>query len=164
MDSVLPSVLGITVLLLSALMLGRSGFTSFRVMSDSWQNAEAQSVERLHSDIAITSAVRTGSSVDVVIENHGTTPVVDYSKVDVVVQYASGGITFAKYLPFTTASPQPDDTWTVVSIMNDVVDPRVLNGGENMTIRLQLNPAPDTASNWLQVTTEQGISASALFN
>lgn len=164
MDSVLPSLLGITMLLLSSLMLGRSGFLSFRVLSDSWQHAQAHSVERLRSDIAITSAVLTGNTVDVVIENQGATPLVDYSKVDVVVQYASGGIIYAKYLPFTTASPQPDDSWVVVSITNDVVDPRVLDGGENMTIRLQLNPAPDTASNWLQVTTEQGISASALFN
>ena len=86
------------------------------------------------------------------------------SKVDVVVQYDSGGISYAKYISFTTAVPQPDDTWSVVSIVNDVIDPRVLNTGESLTIRLQLNPAPDTASNWLQVTTEQGFSASALFN
>jgi len=164
MDNVLPSVLGITVLLLSSLMLGRSGFASFRVLSDSWHNVEQQSVERLHSAISITSADRTAGDVDVVIQNSGATPVVDFSKVDVVVQYDSGGISYAKYISFTTTVPQPDDTWSVVSIVNDVIDPRVLNTGERMTIRLQLNPAPDTASNWLQVTTEQGVSASALFN
>ena len=164
MDSVLPSLLGITVLVLTSLMLGRSGFTSFRVLSDSWQKAQAQSVARLHSDIAITSAIRTGGEMDVVVENRGTTPMVDFSKVDVVAQYDSGGIIYAKYLTFTTAAPQPDDTWSVVSIMNDVVDPHVLDGGESMTIHLKFNPAPDTTSNWLQITTEQGISASALFN
>lgn len=164
MDSILPSVLGITVLLLSSLMLGRSGFESFRVLSDSWRNAEHQSVERLHSVISITSAGRTAGAVDVVIQNSGATPVIDFSRMDVVVQYDSGGISYAKYISFTTAVPQPDDTWSVVSIVNDVVDPRVLNTGESMTIRLQLNPAPDTVSNWLQVTTEQGFSASALFN
>src|SRR3990172_5593030 len=161
MDSVLPSVLGITVLLLSSLMLGRSGFASFRVLSDSWRNAEQQSVERLHSVISITSANRSAGGGDVVIQNSGATPVIDFSKVDVVVQYDSGGISYAKYISFTTAVPQPDDTWSVVSIVNDVIDPRVLNTGESLTIRLQLNPAPDTVSNWLQVTTEQGFSASA---
>ena len=164
MDSVLPSVLGITVLFLSSLMIGRSGLTSFRVMSDSWQRAEEHSVERLQSDISITSANRTGGEVDLVVLNDGATPVVDFSKVDVVVQYSSGGISYAKYLPFTTDAPPPDDTWGVVAIVNDVVDPRVLNYGESLTMRLQLNPAPDTASNWVQVTTEQGVSASAVFN
>ena len=164
MDSVLPSVLGITVLLLSSLMIGRSGLTSFGVLSDSWQRAEERSVERLQSDIFITSANRTGGEVDLVVQNNGATPVVDFSKVDVVVQYSSGGISYAKYLPFTTDDPPPDGTWGVVAIVNDVVDPRVLNYGESLTMRLQLNPAPDTASNWVQVTTEQGVSASAVFN
>ena len=164
MDSVLPSVLGITVLLLSSLMIGRSGFTSFRVLSDSWQRAEERSVERLQSDISITSANRTGGEVDLVVQNNGATPVVDFSKVDVVVQYSSGGISYAEYLPFTTDDPPPDGTWGVVAIVNDVVDPRVLNYGESLTMRLQLNPVPDTASNWVQVTTEQGVSASAVFS
>jgi hypothetical protein len=51
-----------------------------------------------------------------------------------------------------------------VAIVNDVIDPRVLNTGESMTLRVLLNPAPDTASNWLQVTSEQGVSTSAVFN
>jgi archaellum component FlaF (FlaF/FlaG flagellin family) len=164
MDSVLPSVLGITVLLTSSLLLGRSGFASFRTMTDSWQQAEQQSMERLHSDITITSVNRTGGEVDVTVQNTGATSVVDFSKVDVVVQYSSGGTSYVKYIAFTTDSPPPDDMWGVVAIVNDVVDPRVLNSGESMTLRVQLNPAPDTASNWLQVTTEQGFSASSVFN
>jgi hypothetical protein len=163
MDSVLPSLLGITVLVLSSLLLGKSGFTSFRVLSDSWQSAEHRSVERFHSDIAITSTNTSGGQVDIVIENSGSTPVADFSRMDVVVQYSSGGVSYTKYLPFTIDLPQPDDSWTVLVINNDVVDPRVLNDGEEMTVRLVLNPAPDTLANWVQVTTEQGISASAVF-
>jgi hypothetical protein len=164
MDSVLPSVLGITALLLSSLVLGRSGFTSFRVLSDSWQGATKQSIQRLQSDIAITSVSRNGGGVDLVIKNDGVTPMVDFSKVDVVVQYNSGNVTYAKYIPFTIATPQPDDTWQVLAIVDDVVDPRVLNTGESMSIRIELNPVPDTANNWIQITTEQGISTSAMFS
>lgn len=164
MDSILPSLFGIAVLLTSSLMLGRSGFTSFRVMSDSWQRAEERSMERLHSDISITSAVLTGAELDLTVQNEGATPVIDFSKVDVVVQYGAGGISYAKYLPFTTDVPQPDDTWSVLAIINDVVDPRVLNYGESMSLKLLLNPAPDTPGNWVQMTTEHGVSASAAFN
>jgi hypothetical protein len=164
MDSILPSVFGITILLTSALLLGRSGFTSFRVMTDSWQQAESRSMERLHSDITITSAVRTGGEVDLTVQNNGSTPVIDFSKMDVVVQYSAGGVSYAKYIAFTADVLQPDDTWTVVAITNDVVDPRVLNYGESMSLTLLLNPAPDTPSNWVQVTSEQGVSAAAAFN
>jgi hypothetical protein len=164
MDSILPSVLGITVLLTSSLLLGRSGFASFETLTDSWQQAERDSIERLHSEIEITSVIRTGGEIDVTVQNNGATSVVDFSKVDVVVQYSSAGTAYVKYIPFTTTSPPPDDMWGVVAIVNDVIDPRVLNSGESMTIRVQLNPAPDTASNWLQVTTEQGFSASATFS
>lgn len=164
MDSILPSLFGITVLLTSALLLGRSGFASFGVLSDSWREAETHSMERLQSDIAITSAVRTGNQLDLTIQNEGSTPVVDFSRVDVLVQYSAGGTPYAKYIPFTTDLPQPDDTWSVLAIVNDVIDPRVVNYGESMSVRILLNPAPDTASNWVQVTSEQGVSASAAFN
>lgn len=164
MDSILPSLFGITILLTSWLLLGRSGFTSFRVLSDSWQQAESRSMERLHSDITIMSAVRTGGQVDLVVRNDGSTPVIDFSKVDIVVQYSAGGIAYAKYVGFTTEVPQPDDTWSVVAIVDDVVDPRVLNTGESLALKLMLNPVPDTPTNWVQVTTEQGVSAAAAFN
>jgi hypothetical protein len=88
MDSVLPSVLGITVLIVSSLVLGRSGFTSFRVLSDSWQRAEEQSIERLQSDISITSINRTANEVDVTVQNDGATPAIDFSKMDLVIQTA----------------------------------------------------------------------------
>ena len=164
MDSILPSLFGITVLLTSSLLLGRSGFTSFRVMTESWQQAETSSMERLHSDISITSAVRTGPELDLVVQNEGGTPVIDYSKMDVLVQYSAGGVSYAKYISFTNELPQIDDTWRVVAIVNDVVDPRVLNSGESMSVKLQLNPEPDTSANWVQVTTEHGVSAAAAFN
>lgn len=164
MDSILPSLFGITILLTSTLLLGRSGFTSFRVLSDSWQQAEERSIERLHSDIAVTSAVRTGPELDLTVQNNGATPAIDFSKMDIVVQYSAGGISYAKYIAFTTDVVQPDDSWTVVAIMNDVVDPRVLNYGESMSLKIMLNPEPDTPSNWVQVTSEQGVSASAAFN
>jgi hypothetical protein len=164
MDSILPSLFGITVLLTSSLLLGRSGFTSFRVMTESWQQAESNTMERLHSDISITSAVRSGAEVDIVVQNDGATPVIDFSKMDVLVRYSAGGTIYDKYIAFTNELPQADDTWRVIAIVNDVVDPRIVNSGESMSAKVLLNPAPDVAGNWIQVTTEHGVSASTAFN
>ena len=164
MDSILPALLAVTILILASLFIGKSSFTSFQVLGESWQDAEERSIERVRSDISITSISASGPSVDVVVRNDGATPVVDFSRMDVVVQYTSGGSSFITYVDFTTQStPQPDGTWRVLSISDDVIDPGILNTGESMTMRVRLIPAPGIGSHWLQVTTELGISASSFF-
>lgn len=164
MDSILPALLAVTILVLASLTLGRSSFTSFSVLGDSWQAAEEQSIERVRSDIRLGSISVNGADVDVVVDNDGATPVIDFSRMDVVVQYTSGIDSYIKYVDFTTESaPQPDDTWRVLFVSNDVIDPGVMNMGESMTIRIRLNPSAGSGSHWLQVTTELGISASSFF-
>ncbi len=106
------------------------------------------------------------SDVDVVVRNDGATPVVDFSRMDVVVQYTSGANNgLIEYIDFTPqASPQPGPAWRVVSISNDVIDPSVLNTAESMTLRTRLFPALGTSTNnWIQVTTELGISSASFF-
>ncbi len=106
------------------------------------------------------------TDVDFTIQNDGATTVVDFSQMDVVVQYTLDGNVYADYGVFTTASsPQPSDTWRAISISNDGIDPRVLNTNESLNGMLRVFPAvgTGTTTNWLQVTTELGISASSLF-
>ena len=105
------------------------------------------------------------TDIDFTIQNDGATAVVDFSQMDVVVQYTLASTTYADYGVFTlSSSPQPSDTWRALSISNDVIDPRVLNTGESLNGVLRVFPAVGTGtSNWLQVTTELGISASSFF-
>lgn len=105
------------------------------------------------------------SDVDIVVANDGATALVDFSRMDVVAQYQSPSALVIKYIDFSaTISPQPSDTWTVLSVNDDVIDPRVVNTNESMTARLRLFPALGVGtSNWLQVTTELGISASTFY-
>ncbi len=105
------------------------------------------------------------TDIDFTIQNDGATAVVDFSQMDVVVQYTLASNTYADYGVFTlSSSPQPSDTWRAISISNDVIDPRVLNTGESLNGTLRVFPAVGTGtSNWLQVTTELGISASSFF-
>jgi hypothetical protein len=68
------------------------------------------------------------------------------------------------YVPYSTSSPLPDNTWTALVITDDVIDPGVLNNGESVTIQVRLNPPVGTpTSNWTQVSTELGVSASSFF-
>ena len=164
MDTILPGLLALAILLLASLSLGQSGLSSFETLGASWQDAEQRTIERARSDIVITSINQGSGIVDVVVRNDGDTPVSDFSHMDVVVQYQAGATNYIKYIAFTTQStPQPDDTWRVLSISNDVIDPGVLNTAESMTVRVTLNPAPSGGNHWLQITTELGISASSFF-
>ena len=106
------------------------------------------------------------SDVDVTVRNDGATPIVDFSRMDVVLQYTTGGSNVLnKYVDFTIdTAPQPAPNWLPVSVSDDVIDPGILNTGESLLIRARLFPAVGTGtSNWLQVTTELGISASLFF-
>lgn len=169
MDSVLPALLAVSVMLLATLMVGQHGFDSFNLLSDSWRDAEERSIERIQTDITITDITVLGPNVDVTVRNDGETKIVEFDRMDLVIQYTSGtmlgGFTnHIRWLPYTTDSPQPDNTWTVLSVADDVIDPGVLNAGESMNLRVRLAPAVGTpTSNWLQVTTELGISASMFF-
>jgi hypothetical protein len=169
MDSILPALLAVTVLVLASMSLGQSSFNSFQALGDSWQEAEERSIDRLQSDISITSVTVAGPLAEVVIRNDGETPIVDFSRMDVVVQYTSGDIVSGfgnnmVYVPYSDVSPLPDNTWTALVITDDVIDPGVLNNGESLTIQARLNPAVGTpTSNWVQVSTELGVSASSFF-
>ena len=163
MDSILPALLAVSILVLASLTLGRSSFSSFNTLTDAWQDAEEQTVERVQSDISITSVAVLGPIVDVTIRNDGATSLVDYSRMDVVIQYTSGTDSYVKYIDFTAEVLQPDDTWQVVSISDDVIDPGIVNSSERLNIRIKLNPAVGSGSHWLQVTTELGVSASSFF-
>jgi archaellum component FlaF (FlaF/FlaG flagellin family) len=163
-DSILPALLALSVLILASLTLGRSSVTSFSVLGDAWHDAEERSLDRVRTEVGITAVAVNGADVDVTLSNTGATPLVDFSRMDVVVQYTASGTNYIKYVDFTTESlPQPDDTWRVLSVSDDVVDPGVLNTGESLNIRITLNPAVGAGSHWLQVTTELGVSAATFF-
>ncbi len=163
MDNVLPSLLFTIVLIIGSLTMGQSGIDSYQSLGVSWTAAIDLSEERVASDIEVTCTSTGGSDVDVLVRNDGTTSVSDFSRVDVVAQYSSGAQDHIIWLPYT-APPLQSNSWTLLSIADDKIDPGVLNTGETALIRMRLDPAvaPST-TNWVQVTTELGVSASFFF-
>ena len=164
MDNIIPALLALGVLVLASMTLGRSGVSSFSQLGDAWHDAEERSLERVRTEVSVSSVNVSGSDVDVTLRNDGATELVDFSRMDVVVQYTSGAQNYIKYVDFTTDTlTQPDDTWVVTAVSDDVIDPGVLNTGETLHIRIRLNPSVGTGSHWVQVTTELGVSAATFF-
>ncbi len=164
MDSLLPSLVLLGVLLITASRLGGIGVTAYDDLGQSWRDAVVRSELRLASDLSITSVNAKGTDVDVVVRNDGSVTFDEFSNMDVVVQYSTGTETLTKWLPYTNAA-QLNDSWTLLTILDDVTDPGVVNPDESMLMRLCLSPAvgPFTNVNWVQVTNDAGLSAATSF-
>lgn len=162
MDGVLPALLGLTLLLVVSLSVGSSGLQTYQTLGQSWRDAQELSERRVNSDVSIAAINPNGFDVRVTLDNDGTTPIVDYPSMDVVVQYATGSGTIIDWM--TYAAPLQPNSWTVGALLNDGMEPQVLNGGESAILRVCLDPPPAPGStNWLQVTTDLGISAADSF-
>ncbi|MEX0785266.1 MAG: hypothetical protein WD939_01385 [Dehalococcoidia bacterium] len=162
MDGILPSLLGFALLMTVSLTVGSSGLRTYQSLGQSWQDAEELSEQRINSDISIASINPNGFDVSVTLLNEGKTPIVDYSAMDVVVQYSTGSETVIDWV--SHAAPLQPNSWTVGALLNDAFEPRVLNSGESALLQVCLDPAPAAGSiNWLQITTGLGISAADSF-
>jgi hypothetical protein len=68
------------------------------------------------------------------------------------------------WLPHTDSNPPGDNQWTVDSISGDYRNPDIFDGGEEMTIKIHLDPATKVGPNrWLVLSTEAGITYSIYF-
>ena len=162
MDSPLPSVFTLGLLILTTLTIGKSGLATYDTLTTSWAAAEALSEARIASDVTVTSISSDGFDWDVTLRNDGDTPVVDFSQMDLIAQYVSGTGAVSRWLPFSSAL-QPN-SWTIIAIQDDAFETGVFNQGETMQLEVCLDPpVEDTTNNWLQVTTDLGISASRGF-
>jgi archaellum component FlaF (FlaF/FlaG flagellin family) len=112
------------------------------------------------------SAVNT---LEVTLENNGQTKIADFEKWDVIVQYHDGDGTYhTRWLPYT-GGVLGDNQWKVAWIRfngsAEVFDPNVLNPGEQIQIKAQLNPsAGDATTNMVVISTPNGIPVSTYFS
>jgi hypothetical protein len=161
MDSVLGWVVGFGILIAASLTIAFAGTRGFATTSESWKAAVQQSELRLESDIAVTSVASNGFEWDVLVENRGRTAVEDFARLDLIAHYTDATGDQVRWLPFAGAL-QPN-TWTA-AILGDAIGKGVLNEDEILQMTVCIDPpVEDTTLNWLQVTTERGISAARVF-
>jgi hypothetical protein len=167
MESSIPAAVIAAILMVSAMVLARSGHQSFDSLSWSWKTMEARAGERAGTELTIADVKRVsaGLYVDVDLRNDGNTRVADFGGMDVVLEYTAsgGGGDVISWIPYTTG-PLADNTWTVQSIVDDTFDPGILNPGETMLMRIQLNPpVAKPSTNRITIATELGVTVSTTF-
>jgi archaellum component FlaF (FlaF/FlaG flagellin family) len=164
METSIPALLIAAILMITTVVMARSGYSSVDQMGQSWQVMEQRLEERVRTQLTAVSATVDESYTNVTLQlrNDGQTPVADYARMDVVIQYFSeSGTRYARWIPFTTGELQ-SNTWKVESIENDAFEPGVLNPGEVLEIHIRINPAMGAGtSGWVIVSTENGVTVSA---
>ena len=166
METSIPAAVVAAILMVSAVVLARSGYQSFDGLNQAWRTMEARAGEQARTELTITDVRRISSGLylDVDLRNDGDTRVADFSRMDLVLEYTGTGVgTVISWIPYTTG-PLADNTWTVQSIVDDTFDPGILNPGETMLMRIQLNPpVAEPSTNRITIATELGVTVSTTF-
>jgi hypothetical protein len=109
------------------------------------------------------------STVEIILENSGQTKLADFNRWDVIVHYYDDIATYiVEWLPYTEETLD-DNEWEVAWIrLNgeaEVFEPNVLNPGEQIMIRGQLNPSVGAGTtNMAVIATPSGVTASTHFS
>ena len=112
-----------------------------------------------------------GPHVRVALKNTGQTPLADFSRWDVIVQYYGTDNSYhIKRLPYTAGTPG-DNQWALTGIFQDtqtlkpdVFEPGILDVAEQMWLHLKLDPQVGaTSTSWATIATPNGVTTNVIF-
>jgi len=145
MGNVLVTLILVPVILFGVLTLALGSFSSLDIISTSWKQMEEQMSERSRTKIGCTNTTANGAEVKIIVDNEGHVSIANFAHWDVIVQYYDVGSNYhAKWLSYTSSAPSSNE-WTVSGISfesaPEVIEPGILNPGEEMEIVVSLDPA-----------------------
>lgn len=173
METVIPALIVITLLLLAGFMISEQALSAQESVAMSWLEMQERVEERARTDISPvgTETSYDGSTVEVTLRNDGATKLADFEQWDVIVQYDStgnGDYDVVEWLSYPEGAEvgekeEPlDDEWRVYEILPDSFDPDILNPEEEMVIKLRVSP-PITLTGRAIIATPNGVTASTVF-
>jgi hypothetical protein len=167
MEHTIPALVIAAIIVVGGVILAGVTNSSLDRVGLSWREMEALSEERMGTDLTFVSTDVTGGGADVtvVLGNGGRTSIQEPSRMDLIINYPdTGDQRQVVWLPHTESNPPGNNEWTVDSIAGDYRNPGVFDTGEEMTIKIHLNPATGSGPDrWLVVATETGITYSIYF-
>jgi len=174
MDTVLASLIIITLLIFSILTISNTYLSAQDALVQSWKDMEQRTEARAHTDILVTDVTvsNSGSTLDVTLDNRGNEKLAAFEDWDVIVQYYTlSGTYVIGRLSYVASGPLAANTWTVAGIYEDasqsiteVFEPNILNPGEQGVIEAEISPSMGLGTSALVViTTPNGIRASQVY-
>lgn len=167
MEHAIPALVLAAIIVVSGVILAGVTNSSLDSAGQSWRDMEALSEERVGTNLTVVSTDVTGGGADltVVLGNEGRTAIQQLSLMDLVINYPdTTDERHVLWLPHTDSNPPGDNQWTVDSISGDYRNPGIFDGGEEMTVKIHLNPATeDGPDRWLVLATDAGVAYTIYF-
>ncbi len=171
METPIVALIIIALLLFAMLTLGQGYLVTQDRIMQSWQAMEERAGERARTSLVPVAAevLHEGDEVAITVRNDGAERLADYAQWDVILEYDAGGLFVGRWYPYTEAAGSGANQWTVAGIYLDasradpeVVDPGILNPGEEMVIQVRISPPVDEGGTVeAAVSTPNGIAAQA---
>jgi len=166
METSIPALFVAAIFMLGTVLVGRGGFIGMDNVGQSLRASEARNLERTGTELSVasTSIDGSGANVTITVRNDGQTPIGEYSRMDVLVQYFGETATrYDKWIAYTSGA-LASDTWTTGTFTDDIFEPGILNPGETMEILVRVNPVVGAGTtNKAVIASEQGVTTQTLF-
>jgi hypothetical protein len=166
METAIISIICIALVVFGGMTMSRGFITSVDASTMGLEEVGQRNEAILRTELSPVSAnMPAADTLEVVMENTGQVRLADFDKWDFIVHYYdSDGVYHVEWLPYAG-----DNEWNVSWIRLDgapeVFEPNVLNPGEQVMLRAQLNPAAGAGTtNMVVVVTPNGITASTYFS
>ena len=165
--SIIAAIVAVAAILIASNVFITGELLMTDMLTSSIKEMQDTKNEQLKTEIEISNITANGTRIDVTLCNTGHERIREYSQMDLIVHYhpADGNMRVV-WLPYTNGTPG-DDEWTVTERSPDMINPGILDPDENMTIRIMADggyPMKHNATNWLQITTPNGVSTSKYFS
>ncbi len=176
METVIVSLICIALMVIGGMTMSQGFLSSVDSTTVGWEEMGERDEAIMRTELAtLTASQPSADLLEVTLGNNGQTKLSDFAEWDVIVQYYDGSSSYyVKWLPYTGGS-LGNNEWTVKGIYLDYTssdnntpeafETDILNPGEEMVIRAQLNPPVGVGTtNLVVISTPSGIPASVSFS
>jgi hypothetical protein len=168
METVITVLIVAALLILSIVGLSQTSISTQASIAESSGIMQERTGDRARTNIVPLSAETSplGDSVSISLKNTGTVKLADFVQWDVILQYSDGANLQARWYAFGSGSNE----WTeqiyqsAASQTAEVIEPGILNPGEEMVVTVSVSPNVGAGStNLAVVSTPNGITATSVF-
>jgi hypothetical protein len=169
METIIISLICIALVVFGGMTMSRGFMTSVDASTAGLEEVGQRNETILRTELSTVSAdMPAADTLEVVLKNTGQVRLADFDVWDFIVHYYDGGgVYHVEWLPYS--GTPADNEWTVSWIHLDgaaeIYEPGVLNPGESISLRAQLNPAVgENTTNIVVVATPNGVTALTHFS